>query len=629
VVGDRGLAALRPGRQPQHLRVQEHYAQKGLGVLVDREGSLWVAQGRGVFQFPEPDTVAWTANDGLHPGNMGLARTAEGIWVTFWNWGLGIIEEGPEGQRARMVGQPAGLALCVSGRGTLWGTGKPPGRDERHLMSRSAEGGFRFHGRAPDATCGTAPDGSVWVTSIDGIEFISASDQVVPLGPARGPAADLRLVAPREDAAGTLWAIDVGGSPGLCRAPAAELRAGRRPVWQCLPLPGDARVEDMAVAPSGALWIGTRDAGLIRYDGKSVATLPGSRDLPSSNVHVVEPGRDGSVWVSGAGYLWRVRERTDLAAGWSVEERLGPAQGVMADGAFAVIEEEDGTVWATTAAGVIQVPASARAAPSSEPRLHLLRAAVNGRPVDAAQAADVPYGTNDVAVEISSLLFRDPASLLYRVRLAPDASWSAPVRPSRIQLVDVPPGRYGLEVSTSRDGAAWTPAQMLFRFAVGSPWYARPWVWMIMAAGALLAVVSVQRARLGLRLRLERQRTQIALDLHDEMGSGLGSIRVLAGMAARGTVDAQRQQLAAARIERTARDLGQALTGIVWSLRDSGRTLRDLCAHVAERGHELFPEEAPAFETAFPAEWPAAPLPLQTRRNLQLILMEALHNAAQ
>ena len=433
---------------------------------------------------------------------------------------------------------------------------------------------------------------------------------------------------PLEDARGNLWLLGNGWDPPLCRAAAADVRAGRRPAWTCTNVPGVKVVEALVDTPSGALWLGIGLSGVLQYDGSRFEPVRGSRDLPSSNVRALAPARDGGFWITGAGYLWRVVERTDLLAGWSVEERLGPANGIMADGGGNVFEDDDGTLWVTTAAGLVQVPASARSPKPSEPRLQLIRVAVNGRPVDSSRSIDVPYGNNEVALEISAMLFRDPASVQYRIRLEPEAPWSTPSRPSRIQLVDVPPGRYGLEVSASRDGTRWTPAQTLLRFAVAMPWYRQAWVWVLGAGAALAVVVLVQRARLGLRLRLERQRTQIALDLHDEMGSGLGSIRILAGMAARGAVDTEKLRQAAARIENTARDLGQAMSGIVWSLRDSGRTLRDLCAHVTERGHELFPEGQTSFETTFPADWPSQTLSLQTRRNLQLILMEALHNAA-
>ncbi|HEX6739789.1 MAG TPA: histidine kinase, partial [Vicinamibacteria bacterium] len=287
-----------------------------------------------------------------------------------------------------------------------------------------------------------------------------------------------------------------------------------------------------------------------------------------------------------------------------------------------------GTLWLTTAGGVVQGPPGARAPDTTEPRPQLIRVAVSGRVVDPTRPLEVPHGTNEVALEVSALLYRDPAALQYRIRLGPEASWSLPARASRIQLMDVPSGSYHAEISASAGGAAWTAPRPLFQFHVPTPWHRQRWVWAAAAALVLAAGAAIQRARSAVRLRLERQRTQIALDLHDEMGSGLGSIRVLAGLAARDALDAEKRRVAAARIERTSRDLGQALTAIVWSLRRGQPTLRDLCMHLAERGHELFADESAAFEADFPAEWPAATLPLPARRNLQLIFMEALHNAA-
>jgi signal transduction histidine kinase len=633
VASDRGLTAVGPDGATEVLAGPG--AHPPLTLLVDREGSLWAGGSRGAFQFPEPDTVAWAKDDGLDRPNMRLARTREGVFVTYWGGGLGLVERTSAGLRGRMVEQRTGLALCVSGEGTLWtagypGVDRPVWLAESWIASRDAEGSVRFHQpyRGRGLNCSRAPDGSLWLSTADGLYLVSATDQLAFLGPVDAGQRALAGVRVFEDARGTLWLLGDGWDPPLCRALASEVRAGRRPSWTCAAVPGVKVVEAALDTPSGAIWLATRQQGLIRYDGAAFQPVPGAAELPSANVNMLKPSRQGGFWISGAQYLWRVQERTDLAAGWSVEERLGPANGIMADGAFDVLEDEDGTLWLTTAAGLVQVPAAARAPRASEPRLQLIRVAVNGRRADPARPVQVPFGTNEVALEVSALLFRDPASVQYRLRLGPDAPWSSPSRPSRIQLVDVPSGSYRVEVSATTDGRDWTPPAALLGFQVPRPWHRQAWVWALGITALLAAAAAAQRARLAVRLRLERQRTQIALDLHDEMGSGLGSIRVLAGLAARGTVDPERQQLAAQRIERTARDLGEALTGIVWSLRSGQRTLRDLCLHVAERGHGLFPAEATAFETDFPAEWPAEGLPLAWRRALQLILMEALHNAA-
>jgi signal transduction histidine kinase len=163
---------------------------------------------------------------------------------------------------------------------------------------------------------------------------------------------------------------------------------------------------------------------------------------------------------------------------------------------------------------------------------------------------------------------------------------------------------------------------------VRRPWWLEWWAlaaFVLLAAGALLAA---HRIRVAMLLRLERQRTRIAMDLHDEMGSGLGSIGLLAGVAAGDRVDESTRRRIAAEIAEAAGDLGGALSDIVWSLREGADTLSALARRLAERGRRLFPNDAPGLTLVFPDPWPDVRLTLEVRRNLQLMVLEALHNAA-
>src|SRR5690606_39517056 len=77
-----------------------------------------------------------------------------------------------------------------------------------------------------------------------------------------------------------------------------------------------------------------------------------------------------------------------------------------------------------------------------------------------------------------------------------------------------------------------------------------------------------------------------------------------------------------------AAELGSALADIIWSLDPRSATLEELAARLAEHGDRLFPGDDVEFRMRAPREWPAAELPLPLRRNVLLIGLEALHNAA-
>jgi signal transduction histidine kinase len=111
------------------------------------------------------------------------------------------------------------------------------------------------------------------------------------------------------------------------------------------------------------------------------------------------------------------------------------------------------------------------------------------------------------------------------------------------------------------------------------------------------------------------------------MGAGLGSIGILSGLAAEDeTPDADRRSLAA-RVASLSETLGASLADIVWSLRPDTPELESLADYVVERASPLFAGRGPRFVARFPDPWPAVPLSLAVRRNLQLIALEALHNS--
>jgi signal transduction histidine kinase len=82
------------------------------------------------------------------------------------------------------------------------------------------------------------------------------------------------------------------------------------------------------------------------------------------------------------------------------------------------------------------------------------------------------------------------------------------------------------------------------------------------------------------------------------------------------------------RIRSVSGELSTALSDIVWSLEPKESNLDSLATHLVERAMALFPDDQPRLEVALPAPLPREALSLAVRRNVLLIGLEALHNAA-
>jgi len=153
-------------------------------------------------------------------------------------------------------------------------------------------------------------------------------------------------------------------------------------------------------------------------------------------------------------------------------------------------------------------------------------------------------------------------------------------------------------------------------------------VLVALALGLAAVALAAHRVRVAMLLRLERQRLRIAMDLHDEMGSGLGSIGILAGLAADGPLAEEARRQLAGEIAMLSSDLGASLSEIVRSLREGAETLDRWAAQLAERAHRLVPGPVPALRVEYPADVPPLGLGPQVRREILLAAVEAVHNAA-
>jgi signal transduction histidine kinase/ligand-binding sensor domain-containing protein len=616
---DRFLAAVRPGEPPEVIGSKGLPEGGGL-MVVDREGSLWIGTFSGLVQFPEPETVYWNDQHGFPSAHTRyLARTPDRVWASTWQ-GLGYIDVTGGRRTAHPLPAAWGSAmpLHVDPRGVLWvatGTGLREVAGNRIVRTRPfTPYNWDFH---------DAPDGGVWLASIDGLQHAPANgNAIVPLpGSPFPPGASVRQILQTRDS--TLW---LAGDERICRTtqPATAPRAAS---WVCDSIPGAVEITDLAEMPSGAVWASSSRLGVLRLRDGRWEAHPGNATLTARILYRLRPAQDEGVWLLGIASPPRVRENLTSPLGWDVLETVTAWQG-MASQTNDAIEDPDGTLWITTSLGLARVPPAARRAAPAAPRVVLVDVAVDGAPVVSDAPVSLRHRHNRLDMRFAALSYRDPSRIRYQVRLAPQQEWSDHVGPPAFRWIDLPAGTYRAEVRASLDGRSWSATPASFAVTVGTPWFLNPGVLALTVAAILGAAYAGHRARLAVALRLERQRSQISLDLHDEMGSGLGSIGILSGVLTGEGLSAQERQLLATKIGDIAAELGASLSDIVWSLRPHTNTLEDVAARLAEHGARLFSGETTRFEARFPAQWPDHPLGFSVSRAVLLIGLEALYNAA-
>ncbi|MES2438579.1 MAG: histidine kinase [Verrucomicrobiota bacterium] len=142
----------------------------------------------------------------------------------------------------------------------------------------------------------------------------------------------------------------------------------------------------------------------------------------------------------------------------------------------------------------------------------------------------------------------------------------------------------------------------------------------LVLAGAFLIIALPIRYRLHANRELTKVRERIAGDLHDEVGSNLGSIQMFADLAEGRSGGSDELK----RIQRIAAETVSAVRDIVWLLRPTGDHRIGTVEHLRETSSimlETLEWKFTANEEAWEVE-----LPEESNRDLFLFFREALHN---
>ncbi len=616
---DRWLAAIDSSGRSTVIGSDE-IPEGGGPLLVDREGDLWLGTFSGLLQFPEPETVFWNDRHGLPSAHTRyLARSGSRVYVSTWQ-GLGYVDDLPSGRVAGSLPDEwiSRTRLHLDARKTLWiaTTG-----GLREVAGRRALRRRPFVGLEWDIE--DDGSGGVWLATNHGIlhapgdggPIRTVTDSPLP------PGAEVRQLLHARD--GRFW---LAGEETVCRTE----RPTGRPTgaqWACDSIPGAVEITGLVETPSGSIWAGSSRLGVWRRHHGRWEPHPGNGQLSARAVYGLRPSRDGGIWILGFATPVRVRENLDSPLGWEVLEELTAWHGIPSEGQD-VLEDPDGTLWVATSLGLARVPAAARRGPLAAPEPVLIDVLVDGSRVAPDAPVRLRHRHNRLDLRFAALSYRDPTRVRYQVRLTPGGGWIDQTGRPSFSWIDLPAGEYRAEVRASLDGRNWSATPASFSVAVRAPWYLQGWALGLAALAAAALLYLGHRARVAMLLRLERQRTRIAMDLHDELGSGLGSIGILSGVLAdRPNTDPEGRSLAGT-IGEIASELATSLSDLVWSLRPRAGTLGDVAARLAEHGARLFAGDDIRFTADLPQWAGDVRLDSSGSRSVLLIGLEAMHNAA-
>ncbi|MCB9162835.1 MAG: hypothetical protein H6592_00145 [Flavobacteriales bacterium] len=122
-----------------------------------------------------------------------------------------------------------------------------------------------------------------------------------------------------------------------------------------------------------------------------------------------------------------------------------------------------------------------------------------------------------------------------------------------------------------------------------------------------------------------RVREQVSRDLHDDLGVGLSALKLRSEMSLRQDPSSTNAPF----LREQANAAGELITSmrdIIWALQDDQGSLDDLVAYISAHARQYLDAHGIILRAALDERWPAIQLTSQQRRNVFLIIKEALHN---
>ena len=401
-------------------------------------------------------------------------------------------------------------------------------------------------------------------------------------------------------------------------------------------------ITDLAYDKTGNIWIAMDGDGLIRYDPlKKTARLYTLNDgLPSNYLFSLCFDGKNRLWAGTPKGLSCLITAEDRFINFSSEDGL-PAD--YFDERCRYYDSTTNRLWIGAKNTLMCFDPDLLLKNLVRPLpLYLDEVFVNGAPCDAGA------GFNNIhfSAEQNNLQFRfvspdlsNGKDLEYSYRLSgADRDWIYNGSNTQATYANLSPGKYTFFIRAKLKGDRdWIPVQEPLTFSIATPWFKTTGFRLALVALAGFLVWLISRAFYLRKLErekgimekqkaIEKERTRIATDMHDDFGATLSRIKFLSEKMQLQNRSNDRLEEELSKISGYSDEMAEKMNEIVWALNQKYDTLEDLVAFSRSYASEYL--SAFNIELDFRDNCTDQPLNGEIRRNIFLVIKECLRNTA-
>jgi ligand-binding sensor domain-containing protein/anti-sigma regulatory factor (Ser/Thr protein kinase) len=620
----------------------------------DREHDVWVGSEEGLTRLTPNRFKTISKADGLS-GNTVVSVSPSsqgGVWIGIWGGGVNHYLDGKISYLNKSNGLKTDFVMGITEArdGSLW-VGSDYNSPLNHIINGSVIGyghdeGFTF-GYTTEVLC-EDKQGLLWIgtreclQSWDGSKF---TKYVVKDGLSNN-----RIDAICRGSGNDMW-IGTDNGLTLCHEGKLENLGAKYPGLRVyiLSLYQDAE---------GTLWIGTKRDGLLRWRDGDLKEFNRKSGLYNDTIYSILEDDHANFWLNSSRGIFRVSKQQLESVAQGKETSItsvtyGRADGILASGQYrnitqpAACKDTRGRLWFRTTQGVVMVDPAWLSINQQPPpvvieQINANRMDVTARNlnVDVSQPFHIPPGQGSLEIHYTALSYPAPGKNMYRYKLdGADSSWVNAGNGRVAKYMNLRPGTYRFQVVACNNDGVWNEKGQAVVLDF-EPHFWQTWWFIVLTGGTILGMVAgsvryITRRRLQRKLiqleqrhAVERERSRIARDVHDELGSKLTEISFQGSIAQCNLGDPAETRRQIERMSASARDAVSSLQEIIWAADPENDTLEGLVGHISHFVAEFFSASGINGEVSAPEQISNQKIPAVVRHNLYLAVKEAVNNSA-
>lgn len=609
-------------------------------MFADRENNLWMATDPGVLKISNVPAVSYEFDE-LAPGGSDITRTSDSVvWCTnsvrLYRIENNRLQKADEFRDLRgggylgtiMSDDLNNLWICGWNRG-LWRLKYNGTR----LMQKQYL--TKFRNAEVNANCMVKDgQGNIWAAGNNGIYHIyngRIQDHFVAIGK-DGQRAFITALA-IDTVRHELWAGE--NTSGVIRI-AYDLKMPRvkyRVIDHLDEQDGltDTYIRSLLFDSKNNLWIGTRLGGIFRLRRKDennywVTHYSSGNGISCTRVTDIAEEKGVAAWFATCDGVFRFSLSSET---W---ESYNAGDGLLGSEVYALsIDAQGKRIWAVSAQGITAMRyAMKKLSPS--PQVNITQVSILGKPDSSAllqtHAKKLSSSESSIGFLFAGASYTDERKIRYKYMLEGyDKSWSEPVQNNSVNYASLPFGHYTFKVLAS-NGEQWSTKPATFAFEVVRPFYKSFWFIALIACLVAASFYFIRIYRLKQKLKVEKLRVNIARDLHDDIGSALGSINLLSENATRRLANTKSVEEVAGvfqKIGYSAQSMLDSMDDIIWTINPEKDSLEDLLIRMREFAIPLLEAKNITFDMNMNAADGVKPS-MEIKRNIYLVFKESVFN---